>query len=395
MGGGIHTGADAGRGRAGGALRALALANVRYWPTVAPHVHRQLARWQAPASEIPEPALRRLALAKLSEERFNAEVAATLATLAPRPMRAAAVEAIVALELLFDYLDGRTEPPFEDPLAGREALFAPFIDALEPPATARERPADLAPAPAAPDLAYLNTLSVSTARAMLTLPSAAALAASARAAAERCAQAQSRLHAVGELGERQLQDWARRHGAESGLPWREYTAGCASSVLAVHALIAAAADPASNESDARRIDAAYLAIGAVITILDSVVDRTQDSAHGRAGFIGLYAPGELPGRMRTLTREALARTREAPHGDHHAMTLAGVVAYYTSHPGAREEHARELVRVVRGELSPTIWPALAVMRSWRAAKSARSAISRRRRAVHRGKRRHRRAAGLE
>ena len=69
-----------------------------------------------------------------------------------------------------------------------------------------------------------------------------------------------------------------------------------------------------------------------------------------------------------LSREALCRAREAPHGDHHAMTLAGVVAYYTSHPGAGEPQTREVVAIVRGELSPTVWPALGVIRSWRAAK---------------------------
>jgi alcohol dehydrogenase class IV len=69
-----------------------------------------------------------------------------------------------------------------------------------------------------------------------------------------------------------------------------------------------------------------------------------------------------------LVREALARALAAPHGDHHAMTLAGVLAYYTSHPGAREGEAAEIARAVRIELSPTVWPALAVMRLWRAAK---------------------------
>jgi hypothetical protein len=58
------------------------------------------------------------------------------------------------------------------------------------------------------------------------------------------------------------------------------------------------------------------------------------------------------------------------------MTLAGVVAYYTTHPGAREPHARRLVTVVRRELFPTVWPALAVMRGWRAAKGARAASER-------------------
>jgi hypothetical protein len=75
-----------------------------------------------------------------------------------------------------------------------------------------------------------------------------------------------------------------------------------------------------------------------------------------------------------LVREALARAWEAPKGAHHAMTLAGVAAYYTTHPGARTPSARDITRMVRAELSPAIWPALAVMRSWRIAKALRSAL---------------------
>jgi tetraprenyl-beta-curcumene synthase len=359
------------RARARGSFKALAIANIRFWPTVAPHVQRALGSWDGPAREIPDARLRQLALSKLAHERFNAEVAATLATLAPRQRRSRTVQAIVALELLFDYLDGRTEAPYARGITERAELFAPFIDAFALHPGARKQPANSDGHAGPADWRYLTELSTSARDAMFSLPAAPAVAACARAGAERCAQAQARLHAVPELGQQQLQDWAGQHGSDSGLQWREYSAGSASSVLAAHALIAAAANPASSEQDAARIDAAYLAICAVITILDSVVDQAQDRARGERGFIDLYEPGELPERMRRLTREALLRAHEAPNGDHHAMTLAGVVAYYTSHPGASDQGAREVVALVRNELSPTVWPALALMRGWRSAKAVR------------------------
>lgn len=367
-------GATAGRRRGGAALRALALANMRYWPTVAPVVGRELRRWEQPAHGIEDPHLRRLALEKLAEERFNAEVAATLATLAPRPARTGVTGAIVALELLFDYLDGRTEQPYEDPVAEGEKLFAPFIDAVcgqaraEAPRLAAETPQGSD----APDWAYLRALSDHTRGALGRQPAFAAVAEAARDAATRCAQAQVRLHAAAALGDEQLARWAGEHAAGSGLGWREYTGGSASSVLAVHALIAAAADPATSPADARALDSAYLAIGGVITMLDSLVDHSTDSARGEPGFIRLFESAEeLSASASALTREALTRARRAPNGEHHVMTLAGVLAYYTSHPGAREPHARAAVHAVRAQLSPTIWPALGVMLAWRAAKRAR------------------------
>ncbi len=368
-------------------LGAIVVANARYWPTVAPVVRRELALWMEPAERIADPSLRALAIDKLTQERFNAEVAATLATLAPRRERGRTVRAIVAFELLFDYLDGRTELPSQDPLGEGARLFGAFTRAVERDPHARNAAVLGSGAPAGgvdvrelserehetTDGAYMRALGETTRSNLFALPAAAAVAAAAQDAAERCAQAQTRLHAAAVLGDEQLREWAGESARASGLGWREHVGGSASSVLAVHALIAAAADPATSAADARRIDAAYVAIGGVITMLDSVVDHSSDSARGEAGFSRLFAgPDDLESSLRELTREALARAREAPHGAHHAMTLAGVLAYYTTHPGAREQHARAIVAMVRRELSPTIWPGLAVLLGWRAAKRARA-----------------------
>jgi hypothetical protein len=81
------------------ALAAMARANMRYWPTVLPRVQKGLRAWEGAAGRIPDDRLRQIALAKLDEERFNTEVAATLATLAPRRQRAAAIDAIVPLQV--------------------------------------------------------------------------------------------------------------------------------------------------------------------------------------------------------------------------------------------------------------------------------------------------------
>ena len=362
-----------GRPQARGALTALLLANGRFWPTVAPLVRSELARWARPAGEIEDRSLQTLALAKLGEEAFNAEVAATLATLAPRDARATAVRAIVALELLFDYLDGRTELELSDPLGDGMRLFGAFTGALLPASAAPYANA-VEVGGEEPDRRYLAALGAQTRENLYRLSAASVVAPVARAAAERCAQAQTRLHAATAIGDDQLERWAQEQATGSGLEWREYLAGCASSVLAVHALIAAAADPRTSACDAEQIDRAYLAIGAIITLLDSVVDRAADRARGEPGFIRLFADDrEIGERLRALIREALTRAREAPHGEHQVMTIAGIVAFYTTHAGARDARAREIGLIARRELAPTTWPAVAVMRIWRVAKALRAA----------------------
>jgi hypothetical protein len=358
--------------QARGGLSALLIANGRFWPTVAPLVSSELTSWRQPARQIEDQSLRELALAKLDQEAFNAEVAATLATLAPRGARAPAVRAIVALELLFDYLDGRTELELDDPLTDGMRLFGDFTGALLPATAARSR-TEAEYVTAEPDRHYLAALAARARENLLQLTAASVVAPVAQAAAERCAQAQTRLHAATTMGDHQLERWACEHAAGSGLEWREYVAGCASSVLAVHALIAAAADPRTSRHDAEQIDRAYLAIGAVITLLDSLVDQAADIARGEPGYIRLFADDrEVADHLQALIGLALARVQEAPNSDHHAMTLAGIGAFYTPHPGARDPRARRTARIARREFAPTIWPALAVMQTWRLAKTLKS-----------------------
>jgi tetraprenyl-beta-curcumene synthase len=338
---------------------ALAMANARYWSTVAPVVRAELKHWRRRAAAIPDPDLRELALGKLERERFNAEAGAMLATLAPRAHRTDAVRAIVALELLFDLLDGLTERPLQDPIADGERLFSDFIDAV------RARPPD-APPLTADDAGYPRELARAASDALGRLPAWEAVSRLAAASAERAAQAQIRMHAVPRIGIGQLEDWARAQTPGTGLEWRELLAGSASSVLAIHALIAAGADPRTATAHADRIDRAYLPICALLTLLDSLVDESRDEAVGRPGYASLYPDRELLSRtLAEMGSRAVDQARALPHGAHHVMILAGVAAYYVSSPEAREEPTSPTLAQVRSELAPLLTLPLAFMRAWR------------------------------
>ena len=370
-------------------IRALVVANGRFWSSVAPIARAELARWRTHAGRIRDQGLRELALAQLADEAFNAEVAATLATLAPRARRDAVVKAIVAIEVLFDYLDGRTEALFSPPAgAGAEPANAgPAVRERKLLEDGRRLYGTLTaaidgytcghrPGLAGADSDYLDRLWRHAHEHASTLPGLAAVRSSAIVAASRCGEAQLRLHAAVEFGDGQLRQWAEQACQGSGLGWREYVGGCASSVLAVHALIATAARADASEAEAHALDATYLAIGAIITTLDSLVNDTRDKGAGEAGYIRLYnGRGEIQERLTTLIAEALTRADCMPDAAHHAMTLAGVAAYYTTHPGAADPENRAIRTAVRRQLTPTIWPALAVLTSWRTAKTVRGTLA--------------------
>jgi tetraprenyl-beta-curcumene synthase len=342
------------------ALVALWLASVRYLRTVGPLAGAGLAHWRTRARAIEDPELRALALRKIDREGFNAEAGAMLATLAPAEHRAQVVKAIVALELLFDLLDGLTERSFADPLSDGRELFAQFVDALRAPL-----PAEAAPGA---DEGYIGELAAAAHLALLGLPAVAAVRELAVLHAQRAAEAQVRMHAVSALGDAQLEHWARAQAEASGgsLAWREQLAGSAASVLTVHALIAAAADRSTTSTDAEQIGAAYLPICALVTLLDGLLDREQDRREGRAGYLSVYPDASLPARtLPALARRAATLTAGMPDGAHHLAMLAGAAAYYLSAPGARAPLLRSATAGLRRQLAPLILSALAVMRLWR------------------------------
>jgi tetraprenyl-beta-curcumene synthase len=341
------------------AWAALLVANLRYWRTVAPVADARIAHWRSHAEAIPDQATRELALSKLDGERFNAEAGAMLATFAPAGHRAKVVEAIVALQLLFDLLDGLTERTTQQPIEDGQRLFALFTGALG------GEPSD-GPEPSDPAADYMRELAEACRRALAELPATGAVIESAQAAAARAAAAQIHMHAAAKLGVGQLQSWAHELSSQTSLPWRELTAGAASSVLCVHALIAAAANPATTPAQAAQIDWAYLSICVLLTLLDSLIDRDQDHRDSKLGYVGLYDDSEQLGEaLDASLARAGTQVRRLPDPARHLMMLAAVVAYYASAPAARAPGAAENVaRLTRG-LQPVIAPTLLLMRLWR------------------------------
>lgn len=360
-----------GRGASVAATVALVGANARFWPTVLPEVRRELCRWDRLAHAIPDPALRGQALSKLRDERFNAEVAATLATLVAPVRRTEAIEAIVALQVMYDYLDGLTEQPAAEPLADGRQLYRALVDAFAPAGPLCDH---YRHHPQRDDGGYLAALAMTCQRALWSLPAAPVVAPVACAVVVRCGEAQTRTHAVARLGTGQLSAWASGQPEAGVLRWWEVASGAAASVLAGHALIALAADPAASVTEAQGIANAYLATCALTTLLDSLVDAEADAATGGHGYLDYYRDdAEAAERLGVLAREAVTAVRDLPRAAHHLMTVAGAVAYYLSAPTAGGERGRQVTGAMADELRPLLVPALAIFARWRRAKRPRQA----------------------
>ncbi len=346
---------------------ALAYAHGRYWSSVAPLVRRLLRRWEARAAEIADPHLNYLAREKLRNERFNVEVAAMIATIAPMEHRERAVEAIVALQVMYDFLDALTEQPATDPIRDGLQQSGAFLDALSVSTPSQRE--NYACYLCGSDGGYLEDLAVTVRDALLGLPAVDAIAEVIPACAARCAEAQVRVHAVSNVGLGQLERWAECEARNTELEWREWLFGAMGSVVAAHALIALAADRRATVAQAGQLDLTYLSLCVLTTALDHLVDHERDALTGEESYLYLYSTRQdLARQIALVTRRVLDRVHTIPNGPHHAMILSGVVAYYTSQPGAMGEFARPVIMHVRDQLRPLITPTLATMHAWRIAK---------------------------
>jgi hypothetical protein len=285
-----------------------------YLTTVLPRVRRELRRY----GPLPE------------EKARNAEAVAVFATLAPRSTRATAVRAIVALQVAIDLRDAAEESG----------------GAGEPELAAR-----------------LAALDRRWRLELQALPGHAAVLPLLERAVERCEQGQLQTHRAAREGAEPLRRWASGLDAPPDYRWWEVAAGASSSVAA-HALIAAAADPGVTAASAALLDAAYQpAVGALTVFLDDLVDREQDRTAGEHDYLAYYeSPDEAAERLALIASRAEALLARLPRSGRHRAILAGVAGFYLSDPATENAYARPIRDRLLAAAGPGLRPLAAFAR---------------------------------
>lgn len=283
-------------------IAAAASALGAYLTTVLPRARRELRRW----GQLPR------------DKTRNAEAVAVFATLAPRPRRAVATRAIVGLQVAIDLRDELEETGDR---AGPEAV------------------------------ARVERLEESWRRDAASLPSHAAVAPLLARAVARCEEGQRQTHAAASGEAAALRRWAEGLDPPSDFRWWEVAAGASSSVAA-HALIAAAADQGTTAETAALIDAAYHpSVGALTVFLDDLVDFDEDRAAGEHNYMAYYeTPAEAADRLGLIADRAAGLVGRLPRARRHGAILAGVAAFYLG--GADTEQSRPVRRRLLESLGP-------------------------------------------
>jgi tetraprenyl-beta-curcumene synthase len=165
----------------------------------------------------------------------------------------------------------------------------------------------------------------------------------------------------------ELERWASALAPRAPrLSWWETAAACGSS-LTVHALIAAASTPRLDHTAVERLDQAYGAqIGALHSMLDSLIDEEEDMLIGQPSLIRLYPGSHTATRaMGDLVEEAMRAARSLPQGRRHTVLLAAMASLYLSDPRARSSRAAPVATAVRARIGWLARPAMAVFAAQR------------------------------
>jgi tetraprenyl-beta-curcumene synthase len=337
----------------------------RYWLRIFPHAQIELSAWRRQAEQIPDRLLRKAAFDGLLSESVDLEGATAFAAFVPLSLQRRVVCAITAFEIAFDYLDSVVELPSQDPIANGRSLNRALLVALSPGATHLDYYSHFT---CCEDAGYLQALVQTCQEALGTLPSFAAVAEPMYRALSRITTYQSLNHGDASGSRDAFQSWAcSQTVVGAGLSWWE-TAAAAGSQLLVFALIAAAGDPTMRPQHAMALERAYFPwIGALSTLLDSVIDQQVDRAEDQQSLVDHYRSPQIAAeRMRMITLRAVDAVSELPDAEHHRLILAAMAAFFHSAPQAAAPEVGMVTRAVFEAMGTRAIPAFLLLKARRA-----------------------------
>ncbi len=355
---------------------ALARASARELTCGLRLVSREVERWRARAEEIPDADLRADALEALRQKRGNINGAALFWTLPDRRNRDL-LAALVACEILADFLDCVNERSAGLGIANGRQLHLALVEALDPDAQMSDY---YRYHPSGNDGGYLRML-VRDCRAHCAALSGYEEARPFLARAAGLSAVLAINHEPDVVRREQaLQDWDRDQIVERRAPlgdarhrWYERTAG-ASAWLTVLAMLALAAEPGSAARGAAQTYGAYLdSIAPAGAMLDSYGDIVEDATNGDHSYIAHYPNMEAAvERVGELLRGSRRAARGLPGGERHAVIVDCMIAFYLSKDSVRAPEMRQGARELRFAGGPLVGLLLPVLRVWRVTHGQRS-----------------------
>lgn len=302
----------------------------RVYRFVLPGVREQLRHWRLKAEEMPDPELRRQAIASMTSKEFHC-IGGSVYAVANLPMSHVLIPLIVAFQTISDYLDNLCDRSTSLDADDFRCLHQSMLDAVDPSEPLhdyyqfREEKEDAG---------YLNELVKTCQASLRLLPSYPLVAESVRELVGLYCDLQVYKHIRKDLRENALLSWWERHKEKyPDIQWNEFAAATGST-LGVFMLFLAASDPYLKRDTVKTIfDAYFPYICGLHILLDYLIDQEEDLVGGDLNFCSYYDSMDLTvKRIAMIVTEAREKSESLDHPAFHRMIIEGLLALYLSDP---------------------------------------------------------------
>lgn len=307
----------------------------RVYKFILPDVRNALDGWKKVAGDIPDPELRKQALASIETKKFHCQGGAVYAA-ANLGQRHVLIPLIVAFQTISDYLDNLCDRSTSMDPGDFRLLHQSMLDAVNPEFELKDY---YALRDERDDGGYLIALVNACRSGISKLPGYSAAQPYITDLVGLYTDLQVYKHIDPKLREAALLDWWEQHKEKTPqLHWNEFAAATGST-LGVFMLFLAASDAELNGKSAKVIHDAYFPhVCGLHIMLDYLIDQEEDEIGGDLNFCSYYEDKEtMLTRIAMIVDGARKDVASLPASSFHVMIIEGLVALYLSDPKVSQQ----------------------------------------------------------
>jgi len=298
----------------------------RVYRYVKPVLEREFSAWYKRAQTIPDPELRKQALASMDTKKFHCEGGAVYAAQIPS-FADRLVPLIVAYQTISDYLDNLCDRSTSlDPDDFRQ-LHKSMQDALTPGAPIQDyycyrQEKD--------DGGFLASLVQSCQKQIAKLPSYSIVQSRVLELSLLYSDLQVYKHIAHDKREAELFAWWQKYQPHyPQILWQEFAA-VTGSTIGIFALLCLACEPSVEDEHMKALNQSYFPwICGLHILLDYLIDLEEDRIGGDLNFVSYYlSDEEAYQRLEYFVEQAKASAKDLPNAAFHNMIVDGLVTFY-------------------------------------------------------------------
>lgn len=324
-------GREALAGLPGGPIRLM----YRMYRYILPGVRRELGKWRIKAEQIPDPELRKQAIASMTSKEFHCLGGSVYAT-GNLTRRQDLIALITAFQTISDYLDNLCDRSTSMSMEDFRSLHQSMLDSIDPQAEQHDY---YAHREEKEDGGYLSGLVSECQHIVRKLPHYDVVQPYVKQLVELYCDLQVYKHIDPSKREQALLAWWNEHRDRTpDLSWNEFAAA-AGSTLGVFILFLVAGESRLNEETAKSVYEAYFPyVCSLHILLDYLIDQDEDERGGDLNFCSYYTDNsQTAERLEYMADMAKTACDHVPGARFHEMIIEGLMALYLSDPKVKSQ----------------------------------------------------------